>query len=55
MSYLKFWYYNKSDYIELKTKLKETKLMVRGESISIPKYMASVIEKAYGKKEDIPS
>ena len=55
MSHLKFWYYNKSDYLELKMKLKETKSMVRGESISIPKYMASVIEKSYGKKEDIPS
>ena len=53
VSYLKFWYYNKSDYLELKAKLKETKSMVRGESISIPKYMASVIEKSYEKKADI--
>lgn len=52
VSYLRFWYYNKPDYLELKAKLKETKSMVRGESISIPKYMASVIEKSYGRKAD---
>jgi lipid-A-disaccharide synthase len=52
VSYLKFWYYNKPDYLELKKKLKETKTLVRGEALSIPKYMADVIEKSYGKKAD---
>jgi lipid-A-disaccharide synthase len=52
VSHLRFWYYNKSDYLELKKKLKETKTLVRGEALSIPKYMADVIEKSYGKKAD---
>jgi lipid-A-disaccharide synthase len=50
VSYLKFWYYNKEAYDELIKKLKETKRLVRGEAIDIPKYMAEIIENSYGKK-----
>ncbi|MBY0413055.1 MAG: hypothetical protein K2Q18_02765, partial [Bdellovibrionales bacterium] len=50
VSYLKFWYYNKTDYLELKKKLAETKELVRGDKIEIPKYMAEVIANSYGKK-----
>ena len=55
VSYLRFWYYNKTDYLELKTKLKQTKTLVRGEAIEIPKYMADVINSSYGKKVDTSS
>lgn len=50
VSYLRFWYYNKTDHSELLTKLKQTKDLVRGEPREIPKYMAEVIQNSYGKK-----
>lgn len=52
VSYLRFWYYNKTGYFELKDKLKQTKNLVRGEAVLIPEYMAEVINKSYGKKVD---
>lgn len=52
VSYLRFWYYNKQAYSELKMHLKETKSQVRGEALDIPKYMADVIDNSYGKKID---
>lgn len=53
VSYLKFWYYNKTDYLELKHKLLQTKKQVRGEDLSIPKYMAEIIDHSYGKKSNL--
>jgi lipid-A-disaccharide synthase len=53
VSYLKFWYYNKADYLELKKKLAQTKKMVRGDDLEIPKYMAEVIDNSYGKKSHL--
>lgn len=53
VSYLKFWYYNKTDYLELKQKLIQTKKLVQGEDVEIPKYMADVIESSYGKKSNL--
>ncbi len=52
VSYLRNWYYNKNDHMELLLKLKQTKDLVRGERIDIPKYMADVIDSSYGKKID---
>ena len=52
VSHLKFWYYNKRDYIELKEQLKQTKKLVRGEGIDIPQLIANVINNSYGKKPD---
>jgi lipid-A-disaccharide synthase len=52
VSYLRFWYYNKTDYLELKRKLKETKKMVQAREVDVPKYMADVIDHSYGKKSD---
>jgi lipid-A-disaccharide synthase len=43
------WYYNHKKYHEIKTVLKETKRLVKGEEISIPHYMSQVIERSYGK------
>ena len=50
VSYLRFWYYNKTDHSELLEKLKQTKDLVRGEPREIPKYMAEVIQYSYGTK-----
>lgn len=50
VSYLRFWYYNKTDHSELIKKLKQTKDLVRGDALEIPKYMAEVIKKSYDKK-----
>lgn len=55
VSYLRNWYYNKNDHMELLLKLKQTKDLVRGERIDIPKYMADVIDSSYGKKVDTPT
>lgn len=55
VSHLRFWYYNKNDHMELLLKLKQTKDLVRGEKIDIPKYMADVIDSSYGKKIDTPT
>ena len=52
VSHFKFWYYNKDKYRELKSLLKETKNLVRGEGVDIPKYMADVIKNSYGKKSN---
>jgi lipid-A-disaccharide synthase len=52
VSYLRFWYYNKTDHSELLKKLKQTKDLVRGDALEIPKYMAEVIKKSYDKKAD---
>jgi lipid-A-disaccharide synthase len=51
VSHFKFWYYNKEKFLETKNMLSETKLLVRGEGIDIPEYMADVIKKSYGKKD----
>jgi lipid-A-disaccharide synthase len=53
VSYLKFWYYNKTEYLELKQKLSQTKKLVRGDEVEIPKYMAEVIDHSYGKKSNL--
>ena len=55
VSYLRFWYYNKTAHSELRAKLSETKTLVRGEDILIPEYMAEVIQNSYGKKVDTSS
>ena len=55
VSHLKFWYYNKQKYHELKEELSLTKKLVRGEGVNIPEYMADVIKKSYGKKSDSAS
>ncbi len=52
VSYLKFWYYNKTEHMQLLEKLKQTKELVRGEPMSVPQYMADVIDSSYGKKID---
>jgi lipid-A-disaccharide synthase len=52
VSYLRFWYYNKTDHSELLAKLKQTKDLVRGDVLEIPKYMAEVIKKSYDNKAD---
>lgn len=52
VSHFKFWYYNDEVLRELKTKLMQTKNMVRGEGVDIPQYMANVIDNSYGKKQD---
>ena len=52
VSYLRFWYYNKTEYMQLLEKLKQTKDQVRGEPMSVPQYMADVIDNSYGKKID---
>lgn len=52
VSYLRFWYYNKNEHMQLLEQLKQTKDLVRGEPISIPQYMAEVIDNSYGKKID---
>jgi len=52
VSHLKFWYYNKSEYLELKEQLKQTKKLVRGEGVDIPQFIANVINNSYGKKPD---
>jgi lipid-A-disaccharide synthase len=52
VSYLRFWYYNKTDHSELLKKLKQTKDLVRGDALEIPRYMAEVIKKSYDKKAD---
>lgn len=49
VSKIKNWYYNKDQYNQLMSKLKKTKELVRGEDLSIPKYMANVIDDSYGK------
>lgn len=53
VSHFKLWYYNERDYRELKEQLKQTKMLVRGEGIDIPQYIANVINNSYGKKADI--
>lgn len=51
VSHFNFWYYNKNEYFELLEKLRSTKNLVRGDVLDIPKYMAEVLEKPYGKQK----
>lgn len=55
VSHLKFWYYNKRDYLELKEQLKQTKKLVRGEGVDVPQYIANVINYSYGKTPNLHS
>jgi lipid-A-disaccharide synthase len=55
VSHFKFWYYNDLEYRDLKSQLRLTKNLVRGEGVDIPQYMANVIDNSYAKKQDLLS
>ncbi len=52
VSNFRIWYYNKEKNRELKKQLQQTRELVRGEGINIPRYMADVIKETYGKTAD---
>ncbi len=55
VSHFYFWYYNEREYKQLKAQLQKTKMQVKGEGVNVPEYMAAIINKSYGKKQDFTS